>query len=88
MPRFGDFCDTSAGDLAGALAVPVWVAIDTIVGWRWRLHREDSPWYPTMRLIRQEQLGAWQSALQRIAAELPRGNPEKMFPFNAGSLRT
>ena len=45
--------DTSAGHLAGALGVSVWLALPFAADWRWQLEREDTPWYPTMRLFRQ-----------------------------------
>jgi tetratricopeptide (TPR) repeat protein len=60
-------CDTSAAHLAGALGRPVWVALKKDAEWRWLLEREDSPWYPTMRLFRQERRGAWESVAARIA---------------------
>ena len=65
-------CDTSVAHLAGALGVNVWVALSTIVDWRWLLKREDSPWYPTMRLFRQERLGEWGPVFAQMAAELRR----------------
>jgi tetratricopeptide (TPR) repeat protein len=60
-------CDTSIAHLAGALGVPVWVALHKPAEWRWFLDREDSPWYPTARLFRQEQHGDWRPVFQRIA---------------------
>jgi len=62
--------DTAAAHLAGALGVPVWVALPFANDWRWLLGREDSPWYPTMRLFRQRQRGNWQEVFERIAEEL------------------
>jgi hypothetical protein len=62
--------DTATAHLAGALGVPVWVPLSTIVDWRWLLGREDSPWYPTMRLFRQAQLGDWGPVFARLAEEL------------------
>ena len=63
-------CDTSVAHLAGALGVPVWVAISTMVDWRWMLDRADSPWYPTMRLFRQRRLGDWQPVFAEMARQL------------------
>lgn len=63
-------CDTSLAHLAGALGVPVWVALGARADWRWMLDRADSPWYPTMRLFRQPTLGNWQAVFQSIAVEL------------------
>ena len=64
--------DTSVPHLAGALGVPVWVALPNAPDWRWLLEREDSPWYPTMRLFRQREAGDWDEVFQRIAQELQR----------------
>jgi hypothetical protein len=63
-------CDTVIAHLAGALGVPVWVALAHVPDWRWQLHRADSPWYPTMRLFRQNRAGDWQGVFERIANEL------------------
>jgi tetratricopeptide (TPR) repeat protein len=62
--------DTSIAHLAGALAVPVWVALSAIADWRWLLKRSDTPWYPTMRLFRQEKLGDWPEVFARMANEI------------------
>ncbi|HEX3666493.1 MAG TPA: tetratricopeptide repeat protein [Rhizomicrobium sp.] len=51
--------DTAIAHLAGALARPVWVALQYVPDWRWLLDRSDSPWYPTMRLFRQTRRGDW-----------------------------
>ena len=58
--------------LAGALGVPVWTLLHSDPDWRWMLNRDDSPWYPTMRLFRQERPGDWESVIARVAAELGR----------------
>jgi hypothetical protein len=60
-------CDTSVTHLAGALARPVFTALPLINDWRWLLARDDTPWYPTMRLFRQDGERQWQSVLERIA---------------------
>ncbi len=62
--------DTSVAHLAGALGVPVWVALPFVPDWRWLLNRSDSPWYPTMRLFRQKKHGDWSGAFEEIEAAL------------------
>jgi hypothetical protein len=49
---------------------PVWVLLPHPAEWRWLSGREDSPWYPTMRLFRQTQRGDWLEALDKLAAAL------------------
>src|SRR5262249_31407744 len=60
--------DTAIAHLAGALGVPVWVALPVTPDFRWLLQREDSPWYPTMRLFRQTTAGNWNDVFTRIRA--------------------
>ena len=62
--------DTSIAHLAGALSRPVHVLLRKVPEWRWLLEREDTPWYPTMRLFRQDQAGDWDAPIARIAADL------------------
>jgi tetratricopeptide (TPR) repeat protein len=62
--------DTSMAHLAGALGRPTWVALPFAADWRWLLGRTDSPWYPTMRLFRQDAWGDWRGVFARIAAAL------------------
>ena len=64
--------DTSVAHLAGALGKPVWILLHYVPDWRWLLHREDSPWYPTARLFRQPKLRDWDPVLQRVEEELAR----------------
>ena len=62
--------DTAVAHLAGALARPTWLVLCTVPDWRWLLHREDTPWYPTMRLFRQSTAGDWSAPMRRMADEL------------------
>lgn len=85
VPHLSDFADTAAAiqaldlvisvdtavaHVAGALAKPVWTLIPFAPDWRWMLDREDSPWYPTMRLFRQPRPGDWTSVIERVSAQL------------------
>jgi tetratricopeptide (TPR) repeat protein len=62
--------DTSVCHLAGALGKPCWVVLPYTPDWRWLMDRVDSPWYPSLRLFRQESFGDWVGVFARIAAEL------------------
>ena len=62
--------DTCVAHLAGALARPVWTLLPANPDWRWLLERNDSPWYPTMQLYRQEEPGNWKAVINRIEADL------------------
>jgi len=64
--------DTSVAHLAGAMGKPVWLMLPYAADWRWFLNRDDSPWYPTMRLFRQPKARDWKSVGQQIAIELAR----------------
>ena len=64
--------DTSVAHLAGAMGKPVWLLLPFAPDWRWLLDREDSPWYPTMRLFRQRRRGEWDDVFKRVADELRR----------------
>lgn len=84
-PALGDFADTAAAvaaldlviavdtsvaHLAGALGHPVWMLTPYALDWRWLRDREDSPWYPTMRLFRQRKPREWDDPLMRLTAAL------------------
>lgn len=84
-PRIADFADTAAivanldlvissctapAHLAGALGVPLWLALPRAPDWRWLLGREDSPWYPTARLFRQGRVGDWSDVAERMRVAL------------------
>jgi FkbM family methyltransferase len=62
--------DTAVAHLAGALGLPVWIALPLSPDMRWGVGREDSPWYPTARLFRQERRAQWGPVFARIADEL------------------
>lgn len=66
--------DTAVAHLAGAFGIPVWVALAIDPDWRWLLEREDSPWYPTMRLFRQSAWGDWTGVFERMAKALAQGS--------------
>jgi hypothetical protein len=62
--------DTFAAHLAGAIGARVWVLLPRDCDWRWMKDRDDSPWYPTMRLFRQERPGDWEPVIARVARAL------------------
>jgi tetratricopeptide (TPR) repeat protein len=64
--------DTSVAHLNGALGNKTWLLLPFNPDWRWLLQREDSPWYPTLKLYRQPRLGDWQGVLSRVGADLIR----------------
>ena len=62
--------DTMVAHLAGAIGIPVWTLLHYDADWRWMTGRDDSPWYPTMRLFRQESPGDWRTPVGRLVDEL------------------
>ena len=62
--------DTSLAHLAGALGKPVWLLLPTSPHWAWMEDRDDSPWYPTMRLFRQTRRGEWGDAVAQLTAAM------------------
>lgn len=65
--------DTSVAHIAGALGVPTLLLLPFVPDWRWQLVREDSPWYASVRLIRQPSPGDWGSVVDRVHRELSAG---------------
>ena len=62
--------DTAVAHLAGAMGKPVWTLIPFAPDWRWMMTREDSPWYPSMRLFRQAEIDNWGDVIERARKEL------------------
>jgi len=62
--------DSMQAHLAGALDVPVWTLLRKNADWRWMENRNDSPWYPSMKLFRQTEEGDWTSVIDTVASEL------------------
>ena len=73
--------DTALAHLAGALGRPVFLALQRVPDWRWLMHREDSPWYSSMRLFRQAEKGDWESVFMRMAANIAADVTEKARQF-------
>jgi tetratricopeptide (TPR) repeat protein len=67
--------DTSVAHLAGALGKPVWLLNRFDTCWRWMMEREDTPWYPTMRIFRQPEAGDWDSVIVRVVEALAEFRP-------------
>jgi Tfp pilus assembly protein PilF len=64
-------CDTGLAHLAGAMGKPTWLALPYEPDWRWMAKRSDSPWYPSMRLFRQQREGEWEAVFAEMASNLP-----------------
>src|SRR6185295_11108560 len=72
--------DTVIAHIAGALGKPVWMLNRLESEWRWMLQRDDSPWYPTMRIFRQQTRGDWDQVLADIRGALERRTRERAKP--------
>ena len=79
--------DTSVAHLAGALGIPVWVAVSFPADWRWLMGRDDSPWYPTMRLFRQGKAGDWAGVFAEIQVAAEKMAAEKSGQGTGGKTR-
>ncbi len=79
--------DTSVAHLAGALGRPVWLLSRADPCWRWLHGRDDSPWYPTMRIFRQRAPGDWQGVIGRVLATLQAEGPPRQSASGSGSGR-
>ncbi len=64
--------DTSVAHLAGAIGKPVWTLLPFVPDWRWLLERDDSPWYPSMRLFRQSRPDDWDDVFEQVEKALSR----------------
>jgi ADP-heptose:LPS heptosyltransferase len=62
--------DAMPAHLAGSLGRPTWVLLKHEADWRWMEAREDTPWYPTLRLFRQPRAGDWSGVVQQVAGAL------------------
>jgi len=62
--------DTAVAHLAGALNIPAWVMLAHSADWRWMQDRDDSPWYPSLRLFRQKRRGDWHGVIEQVSANL------------------
>ena len=81
--------DSFPAHLAGALGVPVWTLLHSECDWRWMEARDDSPWYPTMRLFRQERAGEWRSVIARVRQFLSATfAPSPLSVFDVSSMRS
>ena len=61
---------TSVAHLAGAMGKPTWIMLPLVADWRWLTHREDTPWYPSVKLFRQSNSHGWSTVVGRLAVEL------------------
>lgn len=80
--------DTSVAHVAAAAGRPVWLVLPFVADWRWMHGREDTPWYPNMRLFRQNRHGDWQEVFERVRSRLLdvlAGHGERLWPTGAAA---
>ena len=75
--------DTLAAHLAGAMGEPAWVMLQHAADWRWMTDRADSPWYPSLRLFRQNQQGEWGSVVRDLVIALDKWRRDRSHPVVA-----
>lgn len=63
-------CDSAIAHLAAAIGTPTWIGLSFVPDWRWLLDRDDSPWYPQVRLFRQPTMGDWNAVFQSMTNKL------------------
>lgn len=80
--------DTSVAHLGGALGRQTWILLPYHPDWRWLADRDDSPWYPTVRLFRQTHIGDWHGVLARVNAGLVRWPQGRAGADNQSNLTT
>ncbi len=82
--------DTAVAHLAGALGKPVWTLLPYVPEWRWLLERSDTPWYPTMRLFRQQSPGDWKNVFRQVRYELGLllNSPERLNQLGINLLKS
>ncbi len=79
--------DTSIAHLAGVLGKPLWIMLPHVPDWRWMLDREDTPWYPGARLLRQGADRAWQPVLERVRADMAKALIDAPHSLNMAIAR-
>ena len=74
-------CDSSIAHLSGALGKETWILLNRDAEWRWFVDREESPWYPSVRLFRQGELGNWEQVIEQVSKALQISNLSKTKTF-------
>jgi ADP-heptose:LPS heptosyltransferase len=77
--------ETMIAHLAGALARPVWTMLRYATNWRWQIVGDDTPWYPTMRLFRQQKIGDWGNVMGRIRLALAAATSDRSLQMESSS---